>query len=128
LRPCTITEARRFIGRHHRHSAAPSSGLFAVAVGNPELCGVALVGRPVARRLDDGWTAEITRVCTLGERNACSMLYGACVRAAKALGYRRIITYTLASESGASLRATGATSEPATSGPGNNLGGANAGP
>jgi hypothetical protein len=114
LRPCTITDAKRFVGRFHRHSAAPPSALFAVGVGNPDLCGVALVGRPIARRLQDGWTAEILRVCTRGERNACSMLYGAAVRACRALGYRRVLTYTLQSESGASLRATGAREEPAT--------------
>jgi hypothetical protein len=53
---------------------------------------------------DDGWTAEVTRLATTGERNACSMLYRAAWRAAKALGYRRLITYTLPEEGGASLR------------------------
>lgn len=64
-------------------------------------------GRPVARVLQDGWTAEVTRLCTLGDKNACSMLYAASWRAARALGYRRLITYTLKSEGGASLRASG---------------------
>lgn len=114
LVPCTIADAKRFVGRHHRHNGAPHVALFAVGVGNPELCGVAIVGRPIARRLMDGVTAEILRVCTNGERNAGSMLYGACVRACRSLGYHRVITYTLESESGASLRATGATSQPAT--------------
>ena len=72
-----------------------------------QLVGVAIVGRPVAPRLDDGLTAEITRVCTDGTRNACSLLYGACRKAAKALGYVRIFTYTLPEEGGSSLRAAG---------------------
>jgi len=66
-----------------------------------------MVGRPVARLLHDGWTAEVLRLCTTGERNACSMLYGASWRAARALGYRRLVTYTLPEEGGASLRAAG---------------------
>ena len=71
-------------------------------------CGVAIVGRPVARMLDDGRTAEITRLCvTNGARNCCSMLYRAAIRAARALGYQRVITYTLQSESGSSLRGSG---------------------
>ena len=69
--------------------------------------GVAMVGRPVARHLDDGWTMEINRVATDGARNACSMLYAAAWRAARALGYRRVITYTLPEEGGASLRGAG---------------------
>ena len=66
-----------------------------------------MVGRPVARNSDNGYTLEVNRVCTDGARNACSMLYGAAWRAAKALGYRRLITYTLPAEGGASLRAAG---------------------
>jgi hypothetical protein len=72
-----------------------------------QIVGVAIVGRPVARWRDDGWTLEVTRTCTNGEKNVNSMLYGASWRAAKALGYRRIGTYTLPGESGASLRAAG---------------------
>jgi hypothetical protein len=72
------------------------------------LVGVATVGRPVARHLDDGYTLEVNRTCTLdGTPNVNSMLYGAAWRAAKALGYRRLITYTQEGESGASLRAAG---------------------
>ena len=72
-----------------------------------KLVGVAMVGRPVARKLCDGITAEVVRVCTDGTRNACSILYAACARAAKSLGYHRILTYTLESEPGVSLRAAG---------------------
>ena len=74
---------------------------------NGKIVGVAIVGRPVARSFDDGWTVEVTRTCTDGTANANSKLYGACWRAAQALGFKRMITYTLPSESGASLRAAG---------------------
>jgi len=76
-------------------------------VADGALAGVAIVGRPVSRYLDDGLTLEVTRLCTDGTKNACSFLYGAAWRAAKALGYKKIITYTLATETGASLKATG---------------------
>lgn len=106
--PCTIADARRFIGQHHRHNLPPNSGLFAArVVSDGNTVGVVIVGRPVARALDDGATAEVTRCCTDGTPNACSMLYGAAKRAAKALGWERLITYTLATEPGASLRAAG---------------------
>jgi hypothetical protein len=81
---------------------------FAVGVAQgDELVGVACCGRPVARAFDDGLTLEVNRTCTLGTKNANSMLYGACWRAAKALGYQRLVTYTQAGESGVSLRAAG---------------------
>lgn len=107
--PCTIRAARVFVGRHHRHHAAPVGGLFALAVEHAgEVVGVAIVGRPVARGLQDGRTAEVTRVCVVeGARNACSMLYGAAWRAARALGYHRLVTYTMPEESGASPRGAG---------------------
>jgi hypothetical protein len=108
LVPTTLSAARRFVGRHHRHNIPPQGGLFAVGVATSgELCGVAIIGRPVARKLDDGQTCEITRVATTGERNACSILYGAAARAARALGYRKILTYTLETEPGTSLMAAG---------------------
>ena len=69
--------------------------------------GVVTVGRQVARHLDDGWTLEVTRNCTDGSKNAASFLYGAAWRATKALGYKKLITYTLKSESGISLKASG---------------------
>lgn len=104
----TISDASEFCAQHHRHHRPPVGGLFAVSVhDDAAVRGVAIVGRPVARLNDDGWTAEVTRLVTDGARNACSMLLGACWRAARALGYRRLITYTLANESGASLRAAG---------------------
>jgi len=107
--PCTLREARAFVDQHHRHHKAPQGGLFAVAVAeDQEIVGVAIVGRPVARMLSDGWTAEVTRLATLGHCNACSKLYGACWRTARAMGYRRLVTYTMPEEGGASLRASGA--------------------
>ena len=106
--PCTIRDACAFVAQHHRHHRPPQGALFAVAVADEtEVRGVAIVGRPVARRLDDGWTVEVTRVATDGARNACSMLYGACWRAARAMGWRKAITYTLVEDKGASVRAAG---------------------
>lgn len=106
--PCSIQDAREYVYQFHRHHNPPLSGLFAVAVAEADkVCGVAIVGRPVARHLQDGWTAEVTRCATNGTKNACSMLYAACWRAARALGYRKLITYTLKNESGISLRAAG---------------------
>ena len=107
IHPISIGEAKAVIGRWHRHNKPPMGGLFSVGVANGELCGVAVVGRPNARELQDGFTCEITRVATNGAYNACSKLYAACRTAAKAIGYRRVYTYTLQSESGASLRAAG---------------------
>ena len=106
--PCSIQDACEYVRQFHRHHKPPIGGLFAMGCAEGEkLCGVAIVGRPVARMLQDGWTAEVTRVATDGTKNACSVLYGACWRAARALGYRKLITYTLASEPGVSLIAAG---------------------
>ena len=108
IAPIDQREAHDFIRRFHRHHKPPVGEKFAVSVVHQgTLVGVATVGRPVARRLDNGTVAEITRVCTDGTRNACSMLYGACRRAALAMGYAHVITYTLPEEGGASLRAAG---------------------
>lgn len=106
--PISFAEANSFVAQHHRHHKPVVGCKFVVAVATKnEIVGVALVGRPVARALDDGWTLEVNRLCTDGHRNACSMLYAAAWRAARALGYRKLITYTLAEEGGASLRAAG---------------------
>ncbi len=106
--PMSMQDARAFVDHIHRHHRAPQSGLFAVGVAKDNVVvGVAIVGRPIARCLQDEWTAEVTRVATDGSKNACSMLYGACWRAARALGYRKLVTYTLSQESGISLRASG---------------------
>ena len=108
--PMTLTEAKAFIDREHRHHRAPQGGLFAIgAAENEAVVGVVVVGRPVARMLADGWTCEVTRLATDGSRNACSLLYRAAWRAARAMGYRRLVTYTLPEEGGSSLRAAGFT-------------------
>ena len=109
LQPLTLAEARRFIEKHHRHNVAPVGCKFCIGLNDGQrIVGVAVVGRPIAQAFDDGWTAEVTRVCVLdGYKNACSMLYGACWRAAKAMGYRRLYTYTRSDEPGTSLRAAG---------------------
>lgn len=106
--PVNLDKANDYVRRFHRHNKPVLGSKFSLGVQEGEqLVGVAIVGRPVAARLDDGLTVEITRVCTDGTRNACSMLYGACRKVAKAMGYERIFTYTLPEEGGASLRAAG---------------------
>ena len=109
LQPLTIGEARSFVAEHHRHHEAPLSGLFAIGLNDgAAVIGVVIVGRPTARLAQDGYTAEVTRCCVLeGHPNACSALYAAAWRAARAMGYRKLITYTLATEPGTSLRAAG---------------------
>lgn len=108
LQPITYEECCRFIRQHHRHHLPPQGWKFGIAVNNGvDVVGVATVGRPVARWLNDGWTLEVTRCCTDGTKHAASMLYAACWRAAKALGYTRLVTYTLTSEPGTSLVAAG---------------------
>ena len=103
-----LSEANAFVAAHHRHHKAVVGHKFSLgALLDGELVGVVIVGRPVSRMRDDGNTLEVTRLCTIGARNACSFLYGAAARAAFALGYRRIGTYILKSEDGASLRASG---------------------
>lgn len=105
--PITLKEANAYVAAHHRHHKPTVGHIFSVAVSDDEVRGVAIVGRPVARALQDGYTAEVNRVATDGTRNACSMLYATCWRAARALGYRKLVTYTLVSEPGTSLRAAG---------------------
>lgn len=108
--PCTIKEANKYIEQYHRHHPPLKNGyFFAVAVADEagEIRGVAMVGRPTARLLEDGFTAEVRRVATDGCLNACSALYAAAWRAARAMGYRKLITYTLPEEGGASLRGAG---------------------
>lgn len=109
LTPVTLREANAFVARHHRHHKPVRGCISCVGVARDgAVVGVAIIGRPLARMLHDGWTAEVLRVCVLdGEKNACSELYGAAWRACRALGYRRLITYTLPEEGGGSLRGAG---------------------
>lgn len=106
--PCDLDEANAFVTAHHRHHPAVVGHKFSLAcVEGERVCGVAVVSRPVSRMLDDGLTLEVTRLATDGTANACSALYGAARRATFALGYKRLVTYTLASEAGSSLRGAG---------------------
>ena len=105
--PVTLAEANNFVRLLHRHNKPVVGARFCLGVSGEHLVGVAIAGRPIAPKLDDGLTIEITRVCTDGTKNAASMLYGACRKAARAMGYDRIFTYTLPEEGGASLRAAG---------------------
>lgn len=106
--PVSWNQAAAFVAEWHRHHRPPVRHKFSIGLADGDtLVGVATVGRPVARHLDDGQTLEVTCTCTDGTPNANSMLYGAAWRAAKALGYRRLITYTQAGEGGASLRGAG---------------------
>lgn len=106
--PVRWRDAAAFVDTWHRHHRRPAGHVFSVGVADGErLVGVAIVGRPVARHFDDGHTLEVNRTATDGTPNANSMLYATAWRAAKALGYRRLVTYTQHGETGASLRAAG---------------------
>lgn len=108
IRPISFRPATEFVQQYHRHHGATSGCKWCVgAYDNDKLVGVAICCRPVARRLDDGTVCEVARLCTDGTYNACSLLYAACARIAKEMGYRKIITYILESESGTSLKASG---------------------
>ncbi|QNK42233.1 XF1762 family protein [Caproicibacter fermentans] len=103
-----LKAANAYVTEHHRHHRAVRGHRFSLACyEDGRLCGVAIVGRPRSRRIDQHMTVEVLRLCTDGTKNACSKLYGACRRAAKILGYERLITYILADESGKSLLASG---------------------
>ena len=109
LCPITLRAAQEFVQKHHRHNEPMSGHKFSIGLMDAgELIGIVTVGQPIARLQCDGYTAEVTRCCVIdGQRNANSQLYAAALRASRAMGYRRVITYTLPEESGASLRAVG---------------------
>jgi len=109
LQPITFKEAAQFINEHHRHNVSPQGHKFSIGLNDGEkVIGVVMVGRPIARHNDDGWTLEVTRNCVLeNNKNACSKLYAAAWRVTRNLGYKRLITYTLKSEPGTSLKAAG---------------------
>ena len=108
IRPINLRDANAYVAQLHRHNKPTNGHKWSIAAYDGDrLCGVAICGKPVARLLDDGLTIEIRRVCTDGTYNACSILYGACARIAKEMGYKRIVTYTLKSEPGTSLKASG---------------------
>lgn len=107
--PVTMGEANEFVLDLHRHHSKVRGCKFCIGVLDERgiLRGVAIVGRPVSRHLDNGRTAEVTRLCTDGLPNACSFLYSACMKTARSMGYEEIITYPLETENGASLKASG---------------------
>lgn len=105
-RTISLKDANEFVSRNHRHHKPVVGHKFSIsAVVDDQIVGVAIVGRPVSRHRDDGVTLEVTRLCTDGEFNACSFLYGRAAKADAALGYKRIGNYTMAEEGGASVRA-----------------------
>ena len=107
--PVSLKTANAYVAKWHRHHKPVTGHKFSIGCTNAqdELVGVAIVGRPVSRYLDDGQTLAVNRLCTDGTKHACGMLYAAAWRAAQAMGYRKIITYILDTESGTSLRAAG---------------------
>ena len=111
--PCSNERAKEYVTAEHRHHGASVQARFSLAAidegGNVR--GVVMVGRPVARMLDDGWTLEVNRLATDGAPNACSLLYGAARRVAKEMGYAKLVTYIREDEPGTSLRASGWVSE-----------------
>ena len=109
IAPCDLADANGYVARFHRHHAPVVGHKFSLLVADETgaVRGVAIVGRPKARMLDDGWTAEVNRLATDGCPNACSALYGASWRVARSMGFRRLLSYILGSEPGTSLRASG---------------------
>lgn len=108
IRPISIAKANAYVEEYHRHHSIKTGCKFAIACyDGDDLHGVAICSNPVARNADDGLTLEVARCCTDGTYNACSILYGACARIAKNMGYRKIQTYILETENGSSLKASG---------------------
>lgn len=104
--PLKLREANQYVAKFHRHSIPTSGCKFAIGLTEKDdLIGVAICGRPIARLLDDGKTLEVLRVCTDGTKNSNSFLYDKCRKIAGLMGYSKVITYTLQSESGSSLKA-----------------------
>ena len=108
IKPISLSQANAFILNHHRHHDKVQGHKFSLACYDGEkLVGVACVGRPLSRYLDNGDCLEVTRLCTDGTYNACSILYARSARVAKDMGYSKIITYILDEETGTSLKASG---------------------
>ena len=115
--PITLKAANAFVATYHRHHKPTVGHKFSIGLSlNDDLIGVAIMGRPVARGSDNGFTIEVARLCTNGAKNACSMLYQAAARSSKELGYKKIQTYILQSELGTSLKASGWKMEAVTAG------------
>ncbi|HZW08125.1 MAG TPA: XF1762 family protein [Phycisphaerales bacterium] len=117
LKRIGFTPACEYVHLFHRHHEPPAGHRFSLAAWRCGLLvGVAIIGRPVSKAWDEERVVEVTRCCVDGTPNACSFLYGAAARAAFALGFERIQTYTLVSEAGASLRGAGWVLEAETDG------------
>lgn len=117
LVPITLRAANAYVAERHRHHKPSRGHKFSIGLMvDEQVVGVAICGRPVARGSDDGYTLEVSRLCTDGTENACSKLYGACARVAKEMGYTKIQTYILESEIGTSLKASGWKLEAVTAG------------
>ncbi len=117
IQSCELRDANDFVLRHHRHHKPVVGHRFSISVWDGGLkVGVAICGRPVARAINHHAVVEVTRLCTDGTKGACSTLYAACARASKELGYAKIQTYILDTETGVSLRAAGWTKEADTAG------------
>jgi hypothetical protein len=115
--PITLKAANAFVASYHRHHKPSVGHKFSIGLNDENnLIGVAIMGRPVARGSDNGFTIEVARLCTNGQKNACSMLYQAAARASKELGYKKIQTYILEIETGTSLKASGWKMEAITAG------------
>jgi hypothetical protein len=106
--PISFKDACDFVTKHHRHHRKPQGHKYSIACSDGQkIVGVVIVGRPVSRHMDNGRTLEVTRLATDGTRNVCSKLYNAAWKAARNMGYTKLITYILQSETGTSLRAAG---------------------
>lgn len=108
VKPISLAKANEYIIKNHRHHSKVTGHKFSLSCYDGDrLCGVACVGRPMSRKIDNGDVLEVTRLCTDGTYNACSILYARCARVAKDMGYKKIITYILETEDGTSLKASG---------------------
>lgn len=106
--PIELKDAQKYINLLHRHHQAAHRDKFRIAAEKDgKIVGVVQVGRPVSRKLDNGTTLEVLRLCTDGTKDVCSFLYSKAARIAKEMGYKKIITYILENESGISLKASG---------------------
>ena len=115
--PLELSAANEFVKILHRHHDPVHRDKWRIGASKDgKLVGVIQVGRPVSRMLDDGKTVEVVRLCTDGTKDVCSFLYSKAARVAKEMGYEKIITYILCTETGTSLRACGWQEDGVTSG------------
>lgn len=112
IKPISLKKANEYVIQNHRHHDKVQGHKFSLSVWDEDrLCGVAIVGHPQSRMIDNDNVLEVLRLCTDGTYNACSILYARCAKVGKDMGYQKIITYILESETGTSLKASGWTCE-----------------